>query len=259
MNVFFATLLALLVAQGAVGLNIQNDAPKRAPSTLNFDAECGSFTYPASGQYDDNEDTTLLVNPSGGGSREYVFTKFDTEATYDVVTASILQNGQYTPVGSWSGRNGPTSPILSPEGGFQVRFTSDSSITASGFSVLWYRPSSSLVNGDPSNETISCNSFSTTQYPLNGGEYGNNEDVEIILIDQLSGPKTVAFTRFDIEANNDWLNVYVWVDGQYQHHRSYTGRSPPGSFIAPEGRTMARFTSNGNIVGTGFSAIIYDA
>jgi hypothetical protein len=263
MDVSLTILFVFLIAQGAVGLRIQKDTPKLEPSIQNFDAECGSFTYPASGNYEDNEDITFFVSPTGGGAREYVFTKFDTEATYDVVSASILQNGQYVPVGQWSGRNGPTAPIVSPDGGFSLRFTSDSSITASGFSLLWYRPSMPAASelrraGESSNETIACNSFSTMQYPENGGEYGNNEDVEITLIDEISGPKTIAFTRFDIEANNDWLNIYVWVNGQYQHHKSFTGRTPPASFIAPEGRTMARFTSNGNIVGTGFKALIYN-
>jgi len=242
MNMSHKILLLLLIAQGAVGQT--------------YVADCGAFSYPGSGQYDDNEDRTFLVSPAPAGAREFVFTKFDVEATYDIVYASVLQNGQYVPVGQWSG-SAPAAPIVAPEGGFSIRFTSDSSVTYTGFSVMWYRPGT--LRGEPSNETIACNSFSTVEYPVGGGEYGNNENVEIVLEAELGPPKAFAFTRFDIEANNDWLNVYVWEDGAYRHHRSYTGRSPPGSFVAPEGRAKAVFTSNGSVVGTGFKALVYNA
>jgi len=103
-----------------------------------------------------------------------------------------------------------------------------------------------------------CGSFGSFAYPNHSGGYQNDEDVALLIIPESGGPREIAFSYFDTEANFDFVSVHVWDNNQFRLVGRYSGFSRPPPIVAPQGRTLISFTSDSSVVKAGFQIIWYE-
>ncbi|OXA64314.1 Trypsin-1 [Folsomia candida] len=101
----------------------------------------GSHSYPVGGgSYQNNENAVFIVNPEVGGDQTLTFTRVDIEDAsdcgYDALAVYTWTNNQYTQSLRFCGTTMP-NPFPIPGGLSLVTFTTDSSITATGFDFSW--------------------------------------------------------------------------------------------------------------------------
>ncbi len=115
-------------------------------------------------QYELNEDMSGIIAPKGATSIRLQFDSFDTEEDYDFVTiksCTTINCSNTTVLGSFSGSTIP-SPVTSKTGIMLIHWTSDNSVTFSGWSARW---NSSVVTGtDPSRPRTRICWFLTAEF-----------------------------------------------------------------------------------------------
>jgi len=101
----------------------------------------GSYSYPeGGGQYGNNENAVIILNPATPGDRTITFTRMDVEndnaCAYDAVTIFTYANNRFTQLAKFCGSSIPSAFTI-PGGLALITFTSDSSVTATGFTFGW--------------------------------------------------------------------------------------------------------------------------
>lgn len=102
--------------------------------------DCNGILYDhggPSGNYFNSSNDNFYILPAGGGSLDITFTSFNTESCcdrvwiYDNSTGALINNyrGSALPNGG--------AAINIPSGEARIRFTSDGSVTRSGFALTW--------------------------------------------------------------------------------------------------------------------------
>jgi len=98
-------------------------------------AVSGSIVHPENGgNYADNEHAAFLIG--GLAPARVTWTRFDTESSYDSVKVYQWLNGNFALQGTHSGTVMPPT-YFSDSGLFLVTFTTDSSVTRTGFTFNW--------------------------------------------------------------------------------------------------------------------------
>lgn len=142
-------LITLVVGQNSTATGISLTAfssgfGDSSPALSGFAAltnSTGTFSYPMNGgQYSNSESALFVLSPEAAGSRSVTFSRVDVETgsncPYDAVTVYSWQNAMYSPLGKFCGTALP--PAFSfPSGVGFVAFTTDSSVTATGFTFNW--------------------------------------------------------------------------------------------------------------------------
>lgn len=100
-------------------------------------ANSGSFGDGSGAQnYANNQNCTWLIKPGNGGTVTLNFDSYNTELNYDFVTVYDGENTSANRLGRFSGRTIPRA-ITSTGNALFVKFTSDGSITAKGWSARY--------------------------------------------------------------------------------------------------------------------------
>ena len=190
------------------------------------------------GSYGNGEDCSWNVEcPSGPVT--LMFESFQTESNFDFVyvdnDASTLGQGQ---LGTFHGTSVP-GPITSTGSTMSIRFTSDGSVTNDGFAGVAACP----PPPDPCESTVTLLGSSAIDFSQG---YDNGADCNwSVQCD--SGPVTLTFQSFQTEGNFD----YVYVNGEEFH-----GSQIPGPITSQLPTVSVRFTSDGSVVGEGFSLVV---
>ena len=132
-------------------------------------ATSGSITD-GSGDYSNNEDCRWLI--ASAGSISLSFTSFNTESNYDYVTINRCQDSSCSspdPVARLSGDSvSASSTYTSSTGYLQVVFTSDGSVTRSGFVATW-----NTQGGDTQGGALTCTNCGAGKYSPTVGEFAS--------------------------------------------------------------------------------------
>jgi hypothetical protein len=117
------------------------DATPEFTGYANLNLNNGNLSYPVGGgQYRNGENALFVVNPTVPAQRTLSFTKMDVETgsgcPYDAVTIYNWFDNQYTQVAKVCGSTIPPATTLQSGVGL-VTFTTDSSVTATGFNFEW--------------------------------------------------------------------------------------------------------------------------
>ncbi len=127
-----AVAISLLCsAQFSWSLNMCSTSSSTAASDDLYDSG-GSF-----GNYQNNEDCFLLIQPAGATSITLNFAAFNLETSYDFVRIYDGSNTSAPLLATLTGNLGSPGPYTSSGGSMLVRFTSDFSITRSGIQASW--------------------------------------------------------------------------------------------------------------------------
>ncbi|MBM3429362.1 MAG: PKD domain-containing protein [Bacteroidetes bacterium] len=173
-----------------------------------------------------------------------------------------IYNGPSTasPVlGTYSGTNSP-GIIVAPSGCITIRFTSDGSVVAAGWTAT-------IACGTPppspnmSNASITACSGNFYDSGGAGGNYGNSQTFVYTICPSTPGAKVqVNFTAFSLEANFDFLQIFNGPNTASPSLGTYTGATSPGIVTATaanaSGCLTFSFTSDGSVTLAGWIASI---
>jgi PKD repeat protein len=93
----------------------------------------------ATGDYSNGVNGVATIAPTGASNVSLTFTSFVTEGGFDYLTIYDGPTTASTPIGTWSGTTLPNNgaPIVSTGNALTVRFSTDGSVTYSGFEATW--------------------------------------------------------------------------------------------------------------------------
>jgi lysophospholipase L1-like esterase len=214
-----------------------------------------TFTNPAgtvtdnsgANNYVDNMDCLKLIQVANAGSITLTFSQFNTEAGYDFVRVYNGPTTAYPLLGQYSGNNLP--PVLTSTGGtLLIRFTSDGGVVAQGWEASYTSNA-----GGCSNETFSAPTGTVTDNSGNGN-YSDNMDCQKLIQPTNAGSITLSFTQFNTEANYDFVRVYNGPTTSSPLLGQFSGNNLPPSLTSTGGSMLIRFTTDGGVVGQGWSA-----
>eukprot|EP00698_Gefionella_okellyi_P003646 TRINITY_DN13415_c0_g1_i1.p1 TRINITY_DN13415_c0_g1~~TRINITY_DN13415_c0_g1_i1.p1 ORF type:complete len:379 (-),score=72.47 TRINITY_DN13415_c0_g1_i1:26-1162(-) len=207
----------LLICAVVLILQTQSSFAQVCSGVVTMTGYFGSFqSNPPNEQYTNNLNCGWIISVPGSSSITLTFTRFATEAGYDIVrvyqgtsSSGVLQN-------SYSGSSIP-STLTVWSGSVFVQFTTDSSITNTGWAASYAgtgRPQSisgNPCNGAPATVTGSYGSFADR---TSGATYANNMNCAWSVSGATgvaSIPVTsirVAFTQFNTESTFDYVTLY---------------------------------------------------
>jgi trypsin len=128
---------------------------------------------------------------------------------------------------------------------------------ATGFSLQYFASGYADATPALSGYASLSDASGSYSYPVDGGNYDNDENAAFILNPSETGDRTLTFTRMDVETDSscsyDAVAVFVWMNNMYTQLSRFCGTAIPAPFQIPGGLSLVTFTSDGSIVNTGFS------
>lgn len=210
------------------------------------------------GNYTNNQNLTHTFCATSGNQIEINFSSFDLENNYDFLYIYDGNSTTAPSIGTFTNTNNPGT-ITSTSGCLTIRFTTDGSVTRSGWTATI-----SCISG---NSILMSNSSTTTCTGTfydsggSGGNYGNNENYVYTICPSITGNKVEAnFTSFNIENNYDFLEIFDGPNTSAPSLGTYTGTLGPGLTQATPSNTSGcltfRFTTDGSVTRSGWIAAI---
>lgn len=199
--------------------------------------------------YGNNTDCRKLIQPEGADNITFYFTWLDVESGYDFVRVYDGTNTSAPLLGEFTGSTIP-SAVTSSGGSMLIHFTSDYSITATGWDAEYY-----ITSVDP---ICTDQTFTASEGVIddNSGtqNYMNFADCRKLIQPVGADYITLNFTSFDLENGNDYVRVYDGAATSDPLLGVYTGSTLPGEITSSGGSMLIHFMSNGSVTRTGWSA-----
>lgn len=117
-------------------INVVNTANICQTTTMNSLSGTLYDSGGPTGDYVDNESCSFLINPGCASSLTMTFNAFDIEYSYDYLTVYNGTNASAPLLGSFTGNTLPPT-LTATSGAFFITFTSDFSVTYSGWDLTW--------------------------------------------------------------------------------------------------------------------------
>merc|ERR1711976_929218 len=249
--------LAALISVCVIGQALGDPVACGSGRPLVLTADSGTFTspnYPSN--YPNRANCEWRINPSGNAPIILEFTDFGTESGYDVVDVHDGPSASSTRLGRFSGTTLP-SPITSSGGSLFLKFTSDSSVTAKGFSVRYSRPDSACSGGDPRVIDVAIGETGTLTSPGHPEDYPANLQCGWALTTSSNGAVELEFDTFVIEEEDlegcrwDYVEIVDPVSDETNRH---CGNDTPAARTSAGNSINVFFVSDQSIQRMGFSA-----
>jgi len=90
-------------------------------------------------------------------------------------------------------------------------------------------------------------------YPVDGGNYRNNENAVFVVSPSGASSTTLTFTRFNVESSWDNLYVYSLLSGQFVRVATLTGSQIPAPVTLAQGVGFLTFVSDSSVTLGGFA------
>lgn len=225
-------------------------------NTLNS-ADHGTITDGSGGNnYCNNMNCQWLIQPPQATSVTLNFSSFDVEpastdgeSVYDAVEVYNGITLQSPLLGRFSGNNLPSS-VTSTGGSLLVRFYSDISNTASGWSADYTSTSSPYCNGQLTLTAPSGNFSDGSGVNL----YSNNSNCSWLIQPTNASSITLSFISFNTEQSNDGVIVYDGANNTAPILGQFSGASIPSSVTSSGGSMYVEFLSGTSVRGDGWVA-----
>ena len=215
--------------------------------------DCSGFFYDPGGSnsnYGNNASYIQTICSDNGQSLQFIFSQFNTELTYDVLSVYDGASTSAPLIGTLTGNN-ITDTIYSTGTCITFKFTSDFSVDYTGWVAEFH--CFGVVMGNGSNNL--CSGFFYDSGGLNNA-YNLNENFTKTICSGSNSPLLISFTQFNIENGYDFLKVYDGSSISSPLIGSYTGTNSPGLLISSGNCLTFNFTSDGIINMNGWEAEI---
>jgi len=246
-----AQYTAVKAAWYAVGIG--NNPNSYCSGTTNLTAPSGTITDGSgSANYNNNSNCKWVIAPAGATQIGLTFTYFDTEANYDTVFVYDGPDDTYPVLATWWGNTLP--PVIytsSGVGAMCVKFKSDNTITAGGWSANYQGYGNTPTCGGG---TILSNPTGSFNDGSGSGNYGNNQECYWFISPPCATSVTLSFSQFNTEANYDGIIVYNGWDNNATQLAVYSGTNIPASVTSNTGKMLVIFVSDYSYNMQGFTA-----
>ena len=201
--------------------------------------------------YMNNASCRKLIQPLGVDSISLAFTTFDLENGNDQVWVYEGATTSDPLLGVFTGSSLPAA-ITSEGGSMLLVFTSNESITASGWSAD-YTSFGSTVCGSCMNETFTgpVGELSDNSCEL---DYENDVDCRKLIQPPGATNISLSFSAFHLENGYDFVRVYDGSSTSDPLLGEFTGNSVPGSVTSSGGSMLVHFTSDYSVRAGGWEA-----
>lgn len=242
----------------AVGIG--NSATAYCSGETFLTAPSGTFTDGSgNANYLNNADCRWVIAPPGAAQVTLNFTAFNIEEEYD----SVMVYDGYDEAGEllmvWWGNTLPPA-IQSSGGALCVRFSSDVSVTAAGWTANYTSTGTPTCDGG----TILSSPTGSFSDGSGSGTYGHNQFCYWFIAPPCANTVTLSFSAFNTEQNYDGVIVYDDLEGTNQI-AVFTGTNIPGPvtsntgvmtvvFISDYLYNYQGFTANYTSTGSGYCA-----
>ena len=215
--------------------------------TGSFDDGSGNMA-----NYDDNQNCTWLIQPTGVSSITLNFTAFNTEATNDEVKVYDGSSAAATLLGTYSGLSQTIPAITSSGGSLFLEFTTNGSITEAG----WDASYTSTAPPTPTCSGLTTLTAATGSFGDGSSTNNYTDNLSCTWLIQPSGATTLTlnFSSFDTEATNDVVNVYDGNTTSATLLGTFSGTTIPSAITSTGGRMLVEFITNGSINFPGWDA-----
>lgn len=182
---------------------------------------------------------------------ELKFIRFVTESCCDIVS---VYNGPSSSSSLFGQYKGTVLPGLSSADQLYVTFTSDGSVTNSGFHAAYH------IKGQPFVvASSSCTNLLTVESYTSGIIFSNmferyNNSLSCKWIITSNTRLELAFIRFETESSYDKVKVYNGPHSSSTLIGQYGGSSLPGRITSSSSELYVTFTSDGSVTKSGFVA-----
>ncbi|XP_070842448.1 cubilin [Chaetodon trifascialis] len=210
-----------------------------------------SINFP--NNYPVNSQCSWTIQASSGNTVNYTFTAFQLEATssscdYDYIKLYDGPHEQAPLIGTFCGYTPPPANSTTSSALTMV-FRADSSVSMSGFQMIWYQ------NGCGGELSGPSGSFISPDYP---NRYPENRECIWYITTSAGSSMTLTIHEFDVEfhpdCNYDVLEVYGGPDlSAPQLAKLCTTTSSPVCISSTGNLVTVRFKSDGYVSGRGFS------
>lgn len=201
-------------------------------------------------EYQNNTDCRKLIQPVGANNISLAFSEFNLESGYDFVRIYDGANTSAPLLGEFSGRSIP-GVITSTGGSMLIHFTSDASITASGWEASY------MINTTgcgPCTDAFLTESSGVLSDNSCGGNYENFTDCQKLIEPIGADFITLTFTEFDLESGYDFVRIYDGNNVEAPLLGEFSGNALPGTLNSTGGSMLVHFISDYSITRTGWSA-----
>jgi hypothetical protein len=213
----------------------------------------------AGGAYLDYENSTFTICSSSSNCVRVTFTSFDLESGWDYL---YIYDGPTTAsplIGTYTGATSPGTVTSTTGGCLTFRFTSDGSVTYTGWAATISCVAGCVVLPClPNMSNCTANACSGNFYDTGGaaGNYANNESLVQTICSNSGNCVRVTFSAFNTELNNDILTIFDGPSTASPQIGTYSGTTIPGAVTASTGCLTFRFVTNGSVVSSGWQAAI---
>lgn len=238
----------MLAFPSAYGAAVCSSSPSNSASdTLTDSGGSGS-------NYSNNEFCDFLIQPTNATTITLTFSAFNLESGFDFLTVyDGSTSGSPVLANNLSGTSLPAS-VTSTGGAMLVRFTSDSSVTRSGFISSWTSASTPANSAICNSSNSTSSSGTLTDSGGTSGNYSDNENCQFLIQPTGGGNITLSFSAFNYENNFDFVRVYDGTTTSSTLLGTFTNTSIPTDVVATSGSMLVVSTSDGSITRSGFQA-----
>jgi len=201
-----------------------------------FDDGSGIDLYP------NNASCSWLIDPTVNVINiKLNFEKFDTESASDIVTVYDGDNSSSPVLGVFSGSNMP-STITSTAKKMLITFTTNGSVQKQGWAASYTTTKPVYCSG------VSFLNDASGFISDGSGLYNYNENTNCRWRIEPAGASsiTLTFTEFDVQANEDVLDVFDVSSSPYNLLDTYTGSQLPASKTYNVSKLLLWFKSLNN-------------
>lgn len=218
--------------------------------TTDLTAASGSFTDGTSQNetYVKNLDCEWLIKPANALSISLDFTRFDIEQDFDFVEVFDGSTTSAPLLGSFTGKNIPNQ-VVSTGGTMLVRFTTDISVNAFGWSATY-----SSTNTHCSQNTSLTSIFGSFSDGSDTNDYINSLSCSWVIQPPSADSVTLRFDSFDTDTLKDIVYIYDGTDNTGTLLASYSGSAIPDSVVAHSGEMFVEFITDDSIRAAGWTA-----
>uniref|UniRef100_A0AAX7U3F9 Cubilin n=1 Tax=Astatotilapia calliptera TaxID=8154 RepID=A0AAX7U3F9_ASTCA len=211
-----------------------------------------SLNFP--NNYPDNSQCSWTIQASGGNTVNYTFTAFQLEATSAACTFDYIKlydgpNQEAPLIGTFCGYTPPPAGSTTSSA-LNIVFRTDSTVSTSGFQMMWYQ------NGCGGDLSGPSGSFSSPGYP---NRYPDNRECIWYITTSAGSSITITIHEFDVEyhqdCNYDVLEVYGGPDLSAPQLAKLCSTTSTPMHVSSTGNLLTvRFKSDAYVSGRGFNA-----
>ena len=218
--------------------------------TTNLTDASGSFSDGSgNSSYRNNANCEWLIEVEDNLKIILEFTEFNTESCCDRVRVYDGNSSSANLLGEFAGTNIPES-IRSSSNSLFVRFTSDGSVTSSGWSANYYSTDEEIFC---SGNTILTEPSGTLSDGSGNENYSNFSNCSWLIQPDNADGITLEFSEFNLE-QNDYLRIYDGSTNWSSLIGTYTGSTIPQTINSSSGSLYIEFSSDDELNNTGWTA-----